>query len=59
MELNNDLYIITEYMEKGSLKDLLKKEPNLFKWQLILRMSIDIAQVNFFKIYIYFYKNRE
>jgi serine/threonine protein kinase len=42
-EFHDDLYIVTEYMERGSLKDFLQSNPPL-NWKMVLRMSIDIAQ---------------
>eukprot|EP01117_Protostelium_nocturnum_P007334 TRINITY_DN2624_c0_g1_i1.p1 TRINITY_DN2624_c0_g1~~TRINITY_DN2624_c0_g1_i1.p1 ORF type:complete len:1555 (-),score=571.21 TRINITY_DN2624_c0_g1_i1:63-4487(-) len=40
---DGDLYIVTEYMEKGSLKTMLAKEKKRLNWQLVLRMALDIA----------------
>lgn len=39
-----DIYIVTEFMENGSLKELLDKGGPL-EWKLLLRMAKDIAQV--------------
>jgi serine/threonine protein kinase len=44
MELDQSLYIITEYLEQGSLKDLLKSNKYELNWALILRMATDISQ---------------
>ncbi|PRP74807.1 hypothetical protein PROFUN_06668 [Planoprotostelium fungivorum] len=41
---DGELYIVTEYMEKGSLKQLLAKESKILTWEMIIRMSLDIAQ---------------
>lgn len=35
---SNELYIITEYMERGSLKDLLLRYGNTLNWRLVVRM---------------------
>ena len=42
-EFQEDVFIVMEYMERGSLKDLLDKEPPL-NMKMTLRMAIDIAQ---------------
>jgi serine/threonine protein kinase len=42
-EYENEVFIIMEYMERGSLKDLLAKETPL-NLKMTLRMAIDIAQ---------------
>ena len=44
MVKDGELHIITEYMEKGSLKDFLAQHRGSLNWKMILRMAIDIAQ---------------
>lgn len=44
MELKGELYIVTEFMERGSLQGLLKARNQSFEWTQILRMAMDIAQ---------------
>jgi len=44
IDSNGDKYIITDYMNQGSLLDVLKKEKNL-PLQKLLQMSIDAAKV--------------
>ena len=44
MSINeNNIFIVTEYMERGSLKDLLRT--STITWSLRMKMLIDIASV--------------
>eukprot|EP01119_Soliformovum_irregulare_P020351 TRINITY_DN6570_c0_g1_i2.p1 TRINITY_DN6570_c0_g1~~TRINITY_DN6570_c0_g1_i2.p1 ORF type:complete len:1355 (+),score=350.46 TRINITY_DN6570_c0_g1_i2:292-4065(+) len=43
VEINKDLFIVTELMANGSLKDLLAKTGKL-PWWVIPKMALDIAQ---------------
>lgn len=43
MEKRNDLYIITEYMERKSLAALFKSN-GVFDWKITIRMATDVAR---------------
>lgn len=39
-----NLFIITEYMDQGSLRDLLRVKGHELDWTVRVKMAIDIAQ---------------
>jgi len=41
---NNEIYLVMEYMDNGSLKDVLDKNPTNFDFKLKLRMLIDASR---------------
>jgi serine/threonine protein kinase len=41
---NDDIYIVTEYMDRGSLKDILRDSSVKIDWEMRLKIAIEIAQ---------------